>query len=148
MSVLGRSEQASQSVSLTSILAISKFTCHVRQQSHCLRLLCSHSVYLFAPLKVLPVYNLYTGLNFEGAKRYSRPGISLLGGNHPLASPPPGSTPSPAPASGIATTSTLAARGHFRPPARRAFFRCIVAEYGDYQETTQETINANVGWGV
>jgi len=47
----GCSEQASQSVSLTSILAISKFTCHVRRQSpsHLLSVCVS-----FRPLKVLP----------------------------------------------------------------------------------------------
>jgi len=56
---------------------------------------------------------------------------------------PSSAAPSPASALGVATTSTSAARGHFRPPVatdRSARFRSLrrrLAEYGNYKKTTQ-----------
>jgi len=56
-----RIEQKAAKQGYWKLYIVAFFTCHIRRQSHCLHLLCSHSVYLFAPSKFYPVYNLYTG---------------------------------------------------------------------------------------
>jgi len=58
-------------------------------------------------------------------------------------SDPSSAAPSPASALGVATTSTSAARGHFRPPVatdRSARFRSLRRRYGDYKKTTQRRL--------